>query len=264
MWKRLLILTGLLVVGGCTFAAREAQPLHPVETTPNPTIDRRVWRSIKPGLEQKISTASHDDHQYTALIFRLDNKMSQWDLAYNKDPKRLSEWAENLDSDIIINGAFFTEEFIPTGLFTDESLVIAKVPYTDKTVGTVSFKDGHMSLGKNGEDVFQSFPFLIRPDKSEAIKEDSEKIARRTIIGQDATDHSYIIIFDATPLSLFDASTLLPQMLPELVWALNLDGGPSTGVIVRDDTNPVTLLPATALPIVLSVKMEAAVSPRGQ
>lgn len=269
MKKSLILLLLPLVFAGCSLPVAEL-PRNSLPTdTANQATAEPKWEHLKQGLDGKKMTTTYEEHVYTALVFKLDNKLTQWNLSHSTEPKRLSQWAVELQSDVTINGAFFTEDFLPTGIFKADNQTLGKNAYSGESIGTISIENGRLSLvtgdkKPTGQEVFQSFPLLIRPDKTEAIEQDSEKIARRTIIGGDNNDFTYIVIFDTTPLSLYTASIVLPRLLPELTWALNLDGGPSTGIYIADANNPLSVLPAAGLPIVLSAKMAAPASPRGQ
>lgn len=217
----------------------------------------------------RVESFVYENHQYQATIFKLNNKTTQWKLSHSTEPKRIEDWADELDADFVVNGNFFTEENEPTGLFRLDGQVISDAPYTSTTVGSVHLRNGSFSLVNSEKkptsgDLFQSYPLLIRPDGKTAVEEDTEKIARRTILAQDDHDYTYIILFDSTPLSLYTASIILPRLLPELTWALNLDGGPSTGAVYKTSDGRKHILPATELPIVLSAKMASPALPNGQ
>lgn len=217
----------------------------------------------------QLQTIVYENHQYQAIVFKLNNKTTQWKLSYSQTPKRIEDWADELGANLVVNGGFFTETFAPTGLFRLDGTNISDSAYTSTTVGSVQLREGLLTLVNTSQlpaslDLFQSYPLLIRPDGAIAVEEDTEKIARRTILAQDAMDFTYVILFDGTPLSLYTASVILPRMYPDLVWALNLDGGPSTGATYSVGNGRKHILPAIELPIVLSAKTVSPALPSGQ
>ena len=242
-------------------------------------VDQATKRSSQPETNQaptkqnefspQTQTIVYENHQYQAIVFKLNNKTTQWKLSHSHDPKRIEDWADELDANLVVNGGFVTEAFEPTGLFRLDGSTLSKSAYTSATIGSVQLLEGLLALANTSQlpangDLFQSYPLLIRPDGAIAVEEDTEKIARRTILAQDTQDFTYVILFDGTPLSLYTASIILPRMFPELVWALNLDGGPSTGATYASENGRKHILPAIELPIVLSAKTVSPALPSGQ
>lgn len=262
--RRLLLLCTPLMMSGCAFlpAPNTSKPAPP---SPQPT----VWESLSEGFDQKKYVTEYDAHRYETIVFRLNNMLYQWDLHYSKTPRRLQAWSDELSASLLVNGAFFTEAYEPTGYFAVEGSVVSNSPYTQGNIGTVAISQGKLKLIESaqiiaeGAEAFQSFPLLLSKGLP-TIEADSEKIARRTILAQNNQGQTFVILFDATPVTLHDAAQVLLGLGLELDWALNLDGGPSSGVIARGDTESATILPAAELPIVLSAKKVSAASPNGR
>lgn len=260
--KRPLLIIFCALLGSSCFAVdqatkRSSQP----ETNQAPTKQSQF--------SPQMQTIVYENHQYQAIAFKLNNKTTQWKLSHSLEPKRIEDWADELGANLVVNGGFFTESFEPTGLFRLEGMTLSESTYTSATVGSIQIRDGSLTLVNTSQlpsagDLFQSYPLLIRPDGGIAVEADTEKIARRTILAQDTQDFTYVILFDGTPLSLYTASIILPRMFPELVWALNLDGGPSTGATYESENGRKHILPAIELPIVLSAKMVSPALPSGQ
>lgn len=255
-----VVLLMLIILPGCQIpsssnVSEKSQP----ETKPE-------WQEISSGFRQKKMSISYDGHSYEALVLQLNNKLFQWDLHYSQTPKRLQEWFDELQPSLVLNGAFFTEEYVPTGYFIADGTVKNDKAYTDGNIGTVAFDGGKIRLQSSLPAVtgFQSFPLLLRPPNLATIDTDSEKIARRTILAQDKHGHTMVILFDTAPITLHDAAQVLLLAELNLDWALNLDGGPSTGAIAKDGEHQIHVLPAAELPIVISAKRVSEASPNGQ
>lgn len=251
------VLVALILIAFFAGCAHQLAYKPEANTTSTPVVPNNSdWDALQPALDHRRLTWTHQNHDYQAHVFRLNKDIVQWNLQYSQQPKRLQDWADGTNADVVFNGAFFTETYEPTGLFIVDGHVVNDLAYTADTVGTIRIKNGRLhtstEMKKEGEeDAFQSFPYLIRPGGSKAVIEESGKLARRTVLAGDGV-FDYIFIFDATPISLSVAAEVLSDTDFKLDWALNLDGGPSSGLIARGDNETVSLLPAAELPIVLT------------
>ncbi len=262
--RRLLLLCTTLIMSGCAFlpASNTSKPAPP---SPRPT----VWESLSEGFDQKKYVTEYDAHRYETIVFRLNNMLYQWDLHYSKTPRRLQAWSDELSASLLVNGAFFTETYEPTGYFSVDGSVISRNSYTQGNLGTIAISQGKLRLIEHAQSVpqnaeaFQSFPLLLFKGLP-TIEADSEKIARRTILAQDRKEQTFVILFDSSPVTLHDAAQVLSGLDLDLEWALNLDGGPSSGAMARGETRSATILPAAELPIVLSAKKVSGASQNGQ
>ncbi|MBI4121914.1 MAG: phosphodiester glycosidase family protein [Parcubacteria group bacterium] len=254
--KRYYILLGLLALLGAS--CQPANTFPPTATVPQNEAPVSGWQTLSSGLERRVFVSPDRTPGYEFVAYRLNNKLFQMDLAYSQEPKRLEDWHDQEQSILTINGGYFTEDWKPTGLFVDEGKKIGNQVYDLNRSGTVAIENGRLrflsslpgALGK--QDVFQSFPLLVKNGQA-AVSTDSEQIARRTVIGQDLAGRVLIIVVDKTPLTLFALAKILAESDLTLVNALNLDGGPSTGLIYDDGQFSENLLSLSALPIVLTV-----------
>jgi hypothetical protein len=103
-----------------------------------------------------------------------------------------------------------------------------------------------------------SFPVLVKPGGVMGFPADADdgNPARRTVVAQDFAGH---ILFIAAPrghLSLHETAVFLAASDLEINVALNLDGGPSTGLWLQSDKNPVGIDSRAAVPSVLSVEIQ--------
>lgn len=252
------------MISGCAFLPA-SNTLKPTPPSPQPA----AWESLSEGFEERKFITEYDAHRYETIVFRLNNMLYQWDLHYSKTPRRLQAWSDELSAPLLMNGSFFTETYEPTGYFAVDGSVISNSSYTEGNIGTVAISQGKLRLigsvqnVSEGTDAFQSFPLLLS-EGLPTIDADSEKIARRTILAQNEQGQTFVILFDASPVTLHDAAQVLLSLGLELDWALNLDGGPSSGIIARGETRSATILPAAELPIVLSAKKVSGASQNGQ
>lgn len=234
-----------------------------MDVVPTPAVDEPLdqWISLSPAVERRVLRLPHEQTMYEIVAYRLRKDLITTSLYYQNPPKRLEEWGAMNEGDIVINGAFFTEEFLPTGAFTYQGALMAGSSYEAARSATAAIADGTLSLFDTAEEPlpkrqwdhsFQSFPVLIHRSGEAGVTEESEKIARRTVLADDEAGNIYLLIVDRTPITLFDlTNVLLASDLP-LDMAVNLDGGPSTALHTDLNGHHESILPLTALPIVLS------------
>ncbi|MFA6503968.1 MAG: phosphodiester glycosidase family protein [Patescibacteria group bacterium] len=102
------------------------------------------------------------------------------------------------------------------------------------------------------EQAFLTYPTLLADGKS-LVKEDSKKYARRTILAQDATGQTFILITENSAISLYEAAEWLEEQPEKFKIAVNLDGGPSTGLSFKKDDETFEI-PSAPIPNVVMVK----------
>ena len=185
------------------------------------------------------------------------------------------------DAIAVANAGYFTREFKPTGLLINDGKVLH--PFIKKAGGAGSgvlvAKNGRVRLLerdevkpnnlKTADLAIQAGPRVIEPDGSPGIHGDDGNRANRTVIGYDGQGRLALAIIyssDAgmgTGLTLFELQTVLghPQlanMEPNLSFraALNLDGGPSTGLHVSAEP-PHNFAPASPVLSILRIKKKA-------
>jgi uncharacterized protein YigE (DUF2233 family) len=240
------------------------------ETPPKQSpLQQQGWQTVTEGMERRVYKSDKPENGFEFTAYRLNNKLFQLDLAYNQTPKRLEDWHKELGSILVMNGAYFTENMVPTGLFVDEGATMNADTYDLDRSGTVVIKNGQLSFVSDfpastvGLDLFQSFPLLVNNGEA-AVATDSERIARRSVLATDEAGRILFLIVDKTPLSLYELSQILIQSDLELTYALNLDGGPSSGLLYNDGAFKESFLPLVELPIVLSVSAPAPAAPNAR
>lgn len=99
----------------------------------------------------------------------------------------------------------------------------------------------------------QSFPILVKPGGEigfPAQHEDHQQ-SRRTVIGQDRQGRILFIVTPRGYFTLHQLSLYLANSDFDLDIAVNLDGGPSSGVLVADPSEGI--VPFTPLPVIITV-----------
>ena len=136
---------------------------------------------------------------------------------------------------LMVNGGYFDAAFAPDGFckIDGEVLVPKKNPRLSGFVAIDA--DGKIVLlGRDAKldkyrTVLQSGPYVIDPGGKLGIRRKSGTAAWRTLVGTTGTGDLLIVV--AEPIYLIDLAKAVKKNLPKIERLLNLDGGPSTGVM---------------------------------
>lgn len=171
-------------------------------------------------------------------------------LRTSSEAKFLSQWAADCTQCMVINGAYFDENNTPTGYFSAGGTRDGASTYDLNRSGLVSIDSrgqvqienltgstlGSLIATKDG---LQSYPILVH-NFEPAVKEDSGKRARRTALAL-TRDNKLAIINYFGQITLYQFAREIASALEgnqQVKIAINLDGGPSTGLVIRDMAFP--------------------------
>ena len=219
----------LALLSGCSLA--------PVVSLPTATVpgESSGWETIAPGMEQRLFSTETNLPLLQAV--RLDPAQVTFRAAYRPgNPITLDEWQEALpDAQIIINANFFTPENTVLGTLISDGVVYGQ-PYRDRG-GTFLVENGVVRIvsnlrepyqGQAWQQAVQAFPLLVDNGSAAYTSARASRIARRTVIAQDAQGRILLMVTPGLGLSLPALSETLAELDAEIVMALNLDGGGST------------------------------------
>jgi hypothetical protein len=140
----------------------------------------------------------------------------------------------------VVNGGYFEADFRPSMWLKDRGVELARKVETTKggvlaLAGREAYIGPFSGLRFEPELAVQSFPLVVEPDGSSGIHRDDGRRAARTIVCSAGAELHFIVF--AAPRgegpTLFESAELLRQPWPMGFGcraALNLDGGPSSGV----------------------------------
>jgi len=236
----------------------------PISTTADQTSDsHRDNKAIQfsDALQRQELSLTHQESKYKIIVYKLQTKLVEAKIHNNLQPKRLDEWHDQLEPNILINGGFFNENNEPTGYFVEDGNVISSKKYDYSKSGSLVIQNGIIDVVDTEHEelptvdlevsILQSFPLLIKPGGQPGIQEDSNKLARRTVIAKNFNGEILIIIVDQTPISLHRLMDVLLNSDLNIDIAMNLDGGPSSGILLAE---PLEKIPAISpLPVVITV-----------
>jgi len=280
--KRIVSLHVLLIcfLAGCSAVATTptADPLRPVPTLfptaawlptapPAPTAATAVpdtgWIAGRPGIEVRhVRLALAPDQAAAALVIvRIDPDTVRLRVGYAPDqPRGLRSWFEQQRPLAAINGSFFTQEYRPAALLISDGTasgdsyegfggMLAVTPAGG--IALRSLRDQPYDPNEPLDQALQSFPMLVFPGGVPADIQDNGQRARRTAIAIDRAGRLLLIVGPTNGFTLRGLAEWLSQSDLEVDRALNLDGGSSTGLYLKDGALEEGIDSFSPLPIVL-------------
>ncbi len=228
--------------------------------TPTPQTDTD-WQPLQQGLERRAIQILDENGRQTEKItlLRIDSSLFTFKIGYSPgQPKPLATWQEETGALIVVNGGFFTPEFVATGL-----IVVDGQPSGSSYVGfggMITMAESEVQVRSLLERPYQpteihdyalqAFPMLVLNGEAAYQTTDFDR-ARRTAIGVDGNGRILLILASWGSFTLAEFSSYLAAADFGLVNALNLDGGTSTGLILAE---PPESIPAfVAVPSVIII-----------
>jgi len=243
-----------------TAARLPASPPTPSAATPVPDTG---WVAGRPGLEVRHLrlALAPDQPAATLVIVRIEPATVRLRVGYAPDqPRGLRSWFEQQHPLLALNGSFFTQEYRSTALLVSDGMangasyqgfggMLAVTP--DGAVALRSLRDQPYDPSEPLEQALQSFPMLVFPGGAPADIEDNGQHARRTVIAIDRAGRLLLIVGPTNGFTLRGLAEWLSQSDLEIDRALNLDGGSSTGLYLKDGALEEAIDSFGPLPIVL-------------
>jgi len=224
------------------------------------------WQLLRPGLERRLIKIYNDQNQQieSLYIFRLDQSQFRLDVAYQETALPLETWQANTNALMVVNGGYFRIEnnrHFPNGLTivngerfgSSYESFAGMLAIGDEKAEVRWLTDRPYDPSEPLRAALQSFPVLVKPGGELGFPEQSEDHiqARRTVFAQDRDGR---ILFLVTPRGYFTLHKLSAYLTGSdlgLDIAVNLDGGPSTGIMLAQ---PREIIPSQSLlPFVILV-----------
>lgn len=232
-------------------------------------------RDLGPGVELvEASMLRQGEHAGRLVGLYLEPGRIRPEIAINKESSSLVELFP--EAFLIVNAGFFTPERRATGLLVTGGRVLS--PFVAEggpagsgvlvlDSGALSLLPREKVLGRSFAGVplaIQAGPRIIEPDGTFGIRSDDGDRANRTVIGRDRRGRLVVLVLigpagaNSGP-TLFETQRLLGHegvgRLADdlaLAFALNLDGGTSTGLVLRDPKTPLHFPEASPVHSVLA------------
>ncbi|KAA3663466.1 MAG: phosphodiester glycosidase family protein [Chloroflexi bacterium] len=234
-------------------------PSPPPTITPIPDTG---WLTLQAGLERRTIRLFDENGQQSEHLYllRLDPAQFTFEIAYSSgQPKSLPTWQAETGAQIVVNGGFFTEDFVATGLVVVDGAA-SGVSYgefagmfavTDAGPDVRWLAERPFSSSEPLQFALQSFPMLVRPGGEMGFSDEDGRQARRTVVAEDENGRILFILAPFGSFTLHEMSRYLVESDLEIDAALNLDGGTSTGLVLAEPEERV--LAFTAVPTVIVV-----------
>ena len=224
------------------------------------------WRPLDAGLESReIKLTLAGSLVDRLFLVRIDPAYYRFEIAYDPDhPRSIEDWQKQTGARLVFNGGFFQVQngrYLPAGLLVVDGQPLGTTYSGYGGMFTVNAQGPDLrSLveqpyrpGESLEYALQSFPLLVKPGGILGFPADREdhQNARRTVIARDRAGRFVILVTSYSYFTLYRLSAYLVASDLDLDIALNLDGGPSSGLALAGRQ---LLVPATSdLPIVIAV-----------
>lgn len=160
-------------------------------------------------------------------------------------------------ADLVVNGSFFTDRHQATGLLLSQGQRLSRfissggpggsgvLVLAANQISLLARDDLDTKRLKNADLAIQAGPRIIEAGGEPGIRSDNGKRANRSFLGKDQQGRLVVgVVYDQSTartggITLFELQELLLKGLPKATAGLqidallNLDGGPSTGLITR-------------------------------
>lgn len=243
----LLIAISLLALCGCSIAELTPTVVIPPKVTPRPTatsVPRDTgWQSIGPGVEYRELTIEQTDRSDRLRIARIDPAQTRLRVLYDPDrPRRVSEWLSESEVLAAVNGNFFDPQNHALGLVIQDGQRRDGVVY-EGFGGMLAVSGDEVRVRGNVQEPYtgepltyalQNFPMLVLPGGSPNPDiDDDGRASPRTAVAQDRSGRIIFVMSPAPTFTLTEFGQWLAASDLDLEAALNLDGGTSSGLVLR-------------------------------
>lgn len=242
---RAIVVCGLLfslLGAGCEIPVSwEGAWETPHPTSSVPIVTTTTWQEVAPGIARFDQRLGAGDAAARVILWRFYPEASlSWSIvASSTQPKAVSKWAdEDPTALFVLNGGYFHADGKPSGWAQSSGRVLSGRSFEARRSGIVSLGDtpalllGSTPTSTIREDGFQSYPWLIE-NGAVAFTQETGQYARRTFLGVDANRTWYVGVVPSESLTLHQLATVLMEAPIQWQRVINLDGGPSTGLITR-------------------------------
>ena len=211
------------------------------EPSPTPEPDDTGWQSQGNGIELRRLKVELNGIANRLWLARVDPARVRFRVLYDRaNPRQVSEWFTSARPLLAVNAGYFTEDYHATGMIISDGTRRGQ-SYTgfggmfavraDKVeVRWLVAKP--YSPSEPLRQAVQAFPMLVHSGGKAGLSEDDGQIARRSVVGQDRKGR---IVFVVSPDAFFTLKNLAAFLAASdlgLDTALNLDGGPSSGLML--------------------------------
>ncbi len=223
--------------------APSATPIVTLHPTATPVPADTGWRAVFPGLEYRELQVISGDRSDRLYLTRVDPAHARFRVLYDPDqPRRVGAWLSATQAIVAVNGNYFDPQNRALGLVIQDGQVVGGAPYQDLG-GMFAVAGDEVRVRWNIQEPYagepltyavQNFPMLVLPGGQPNLGiDDNQQVAPRTAVGQDRSGRIVFVVSSGLTFTLTDFGKWLSSSDLDLDAALNLDGGTSSGLVVR-------------------------------
>ena len=265
--RRLAILFALLLACGCASAGARSQPAATAGPSPTrtPVLADTGWQPAGDGVEIRELDVAHGLARDRLFVARVDPGSVAFRVRYDPNhPLRVGEWLAGAQREarLVVNGGFFDPQNRALGLLIADGALFGQT-YVDLG-GLFGVRQRRVQVrslilepyrpGEVFDHMVQSFPMLLVGGRVNSAMRDDGRTAPRTVVG---VDRQRRVVFLISPRLTFSVASLagwLVQSDLDLESALNLDGGTSSGLLVRTESGIWGIDSWSPVPAVIEVR----------
>ena len=245
--RRLLLAVSLFVLCACSIADLAPTAAIPPTSTPRPTAtlipSDTGWQSMAPGVDYRELKIDLGDRSDRLRLARIDPAQTRLRVLYDPDrPRRVSDWLSTTNALVAVNGNFFDPQNQALGLVIQDGQRRGGVVYegfggmfaVNGDGVRVRWNVDEPYMGEPLTQALQNFPMLVLPGgTANPDIDDNGRRSLRTAVGQDRSGRIIFVVSPAPTFTLTEFGQWLAASDLDLQAALNLDGGTSSGLVLR-------------------------------
>lgn len=223
--------------------------------------DEIAWQEIEDGcFYNRIKIYKNNEIADTINVLKIDPDKFYFRIFYNEKEKgwpemyNIKEWHDKYpEAKIFINGSYYDENRRPTtAIWQDGKCINRKKGFLNK--GALFFYTKEESnkeimdlinltqqpvdvKGENFSSAIQSMPVLI--SNGHIIVKKSDWQANRTVVAKDKKGYIFIVISEGSvnykSFTLYDIAVWIVRNFPDVVIAVNLDGGYESQLSIKTE-----------------------------
>ena len=218
-------------------------PTSTLRPTATPIPSDTGWQSIAPGVEYRELKIEQGDRSDRLRLARIDPMQTDLRVLYDPDrPRRVSEWLSESNALVAVNGNYYDPQNHALGLVIQDGQRLDGVVY-EGFGGMFAVSDNDVRVRWNVDDPYtgepltqalQNFPMLVLPGgAANPDIDDNGRRSLRTAVGQDRSGRIIFVVSPGPTFTLTEFGQWLAASDLDLNAALNLDGGTSSGLVLR-------------------------------
>lgn len=225
---------------GCSIPIEWSEPYTPTSTPE--TVVSRDWVEVDEGIARFDARVSAGEAAARLIIWRIRPEANlTWELATSTkvEGAPVAQWMDEDASRLfVLNAGYFHDDHLPSGWVQKQGKRFGKRSFDADRSAYVLLGDtprilsGSTNTSTIEVDAFQSYPWLIRERKT-VFTQETGQYARRTFVGVDTDGVWYVGVVPSESVTLFQLAQLLSNVPTKWRHVINLDGGPSTGLMAR-------------------------------